>query len=231
MVDLRNLPKADKGTAQAVSGRMAASGALAQPQGSSGPEGHVGSHPLSKAPFVSHPLAMTAGDEGNFRGACLGRELQDMQEELRGASAVASPRQVGPESSEQLVKNAGSRVPPQLLNPAVPWRPCSSSWAQDMRRSGDRGWVAGRPCYLGPHSPTASTPPFLSTLFCIAFSCSLQSPVLPGDSGGGAVTDKRPSPDSGQPLAAGLQETRGAFPCWGLSTRSPFPFRCVLSTF
>lgn len=90
-VNLRNLPKTDRGTAQAVSGRMAVCGALAQPQGSSGPEGNVGSPLLSKAPFVSHPLAMTGGGEGNFHGACLGRELQDMQEELRGASAVASP--------------------------------------------------------------------------------------------------------------------------------------------
>lgn len=176
MSNLRNLPTADGGTAQAVSGKMAASRALAQPLDSPAPQGvvlasgNVGSDPPSKAPLGSHPLGYGEGGE-----------------EGRPSAVAFLP---------ELVKNAASRVPPQLLNnclgawpwgahhPKLPRRLCGIRQPQEAGGAGDPEWTVGirhpAPVHVLPQ-PARSPFPVHPLLHCLL----LLTLALPGDLGEG----------------------------------------------
>lgn len=177
------------------------SGALAQPldspvpQGAVWPPGNVGSDPPPKAPEEVIPLATRKSrwGRGNF---CSG----------------ISPG-MDPESPEDLVKNAVSRAPPQLLNSTVlecglggcitQSSPGDCAATGDRGGVGDPGWAVGRPRHLTPVHIVPQPAPS-STLLSPAHSSSFWR------FGGQVVIDKGPTPDSGH-----LQETRRPFPARG----------------
>lgn len=131
------------------------------------------------------------------------------------------------ESSEDLVKNAVSRAPPQLLNSTV--LECGLGGCIIQSSPGDcaapgshgrQGRVGSRPSrHLTPVHILPQPAPS-SALLSPAHSSSFWRFV------GQVVIDKGPTPDSGhqQQTRRSAGDTQEPFPCSGPSARSLFPF-------